>query len=121
MFVKVILVGSMTALLVFGSPASAAPTRVCYDRGSEELRARNIRCDTAERLLRRSQREFLPTTAPVIRFRFVGLRWSCRRRVRPAVDDMTGLMAFWVRSADAASYPVRCTANGDRLMQYGRS
>lgn len=93
----------LTAVAFVPPESTAAATRTCYDRGYEDLKAKNIRCDTAQRVYRRSL--VVAAENPrgsVTRFRSVGFRWTCRARNPPAV----------------AFYTWRCTANGDRFMQY---
>lgn len=85
--------------LFVAAPASAASWKTCYDRGYEDMKAKALRCDTAERVyqasLRAAQKDRLS-------FKLVGLRWTCRASNPPAV----------------AYYTWRCTASGGRAMQY---
>jgi hypothetical protein len=81
----------------------AATVKTCYDRGYEDLKAKRIRCDTAERVYKRSLQVAAGNDADsVVRFRSAGFRWTCRARNPPAV----------------AFYTWRCTARNGRLIQY---
>jgi len=90
------------ALLAAPEPASAGAMRTCYDRGYEDLKARSITCDAAERVYRQSLDAARRSGAGTTRFTRRGVRWSCRAHNPPAV----------------AFYTWRCAAGGDRLMQY---
>jgi hypothetical protein len=82
---------------------AAASITTCWDRSFEDLKAKNIRCDTAERVYRKSRRVAQQDPdLDVTRFKFVGLRWTCRASNPPAVPFYT-----W-----------RCRATRSRLMQY---
>lgn len=85
-------------------PASAAARTACYDRGYEDLKARNVSCSTAQLVYKRSKRVAARdgSGSGVTRFKFYGLRWRCRARNPPAV----------------AFYTWRCRARGSRLVQY---
>ena len=84
------------------SSATAASAATCYDRGYEDLIARNIRCATAERVYRRSLEVASANSGGRTRFRLAGLRWTCRAHNPPTVEFYT-----W-----------RCTAGKGRLSQY---
>jgi hypothetical protein len=86
-------------LLVGAAPASAASWTTCYDRNYEDLKAKRIRCDTAARVYRASNRAAADGRRS---FKLVGLRWTCGASNPPAVEFYT-----W-----------RCTASGGRAMQY---
>lgn len=93
---------ALIALLAVSEPASARTVRTCYDRGYEDLKARSITCDAAGRVYRQSLDAARRSGAGATRFTRRGVQWSCRAFNPPTV----------------AFYTWRCTAVGDRLMQY---
>ena len=98
-----------TAALALVVPGAAqARLKTCRDRGYEDLKAQGVRCDTAARVYRASLRiaQGTPDDDP-LRFRYVGLRWSCR-----ASNPHRVIAGRYV------NYVWRCTASGDRVVQY---
>jgi hypothetical protein len=95
-----------TAFAAFALAAGAADAdaalRVCSDKGYEDLKARAITCDAAKRVYRQSLSAARGSGAATTTFSRRGIRWSCQAFNPPAV----------------AFYTWRCTARGNRLMQY---
>ncbi|MBB4662428.1 hypothetical protein BDZ31_002014 [Conexibacter arvalis] len=94
--------GLATITLAAGAAHADAALRVCSDRGYEDLKARAITCDAAERVYRQSLHAARGSGSARTTFRRRGIRWSCQAFNPPAV----------------AFYTWRCTARGNRLMQY---
>jgi hypothetical protein len=79
--------------------ADAAKVKVCKSTGVDDLKAKNVRCDTASCIYKRSLRAAQEQERTVTTFRYVGLRWRCR-------------------AYNTSVYTWRCTASGNRLVQY---
>jgi hypothetical protein len=97
---------TIAAGLAVPAQATAAPLKVWSDDGLSDLRAKNVRCDTAKRVYRKSVSVAADMPGEVTRFKSVGLRWSCR-----AYNPRH-------RNGNPAWYEWKCRASQERLVHY---